>query len=135
MNKQDQDPQRSKDQIEDFHSLRTRSKMSNTVITTKRYSLKRNLTQLAARGEDVALSAMLEEGVDDVDARSPNGSSPLMLAAKYGALSTVKLLLQHGAKTSAESLSIIELNASIANYAEITKALKEALCESANRSN
>jgi len=135
VNKQDQDPQRSKDQIEDFHSLRTRSKMSNTVITTKRYSLKRNLTQLAARGEDVALSAMLEEGVDDVDARSPNGSSPLMLAAKYGALSTVKLLLQHGAKTSAESLSIIELNASIANYAEITKALKEALCESANRSN
>ena len=127
MNKQDQDPPRSRDLIEDFHSLRTRAKTSNTVITAKRYSLKRSLTQLAARGEDVALSAMLDEGVDDVDARSPNGSSPLMLAAKYGALSTVKLLIQHGAKTSAEALDLIELNASIANYAEIIKALKEAL--------
>jgi len=35
-----------------------------------------------------------------VDAESPNGSTPLMLAARYGSTASVKLLLQEGAQAS-----------------------------------
>ena len=66
-------------------------------------SLKPSLTQLAARGDIAQLTAILEHGVDDVDVRSPNGSTPLVLAARYGQRTAVELLLDHGAVSIAEA--------------------------------
>ncbi len=51
----------------------------------------------AATGPETrAVQLMLERGAR-VDARSPNGSTPLMMAARYGAESSVNLLLKRGA--------------------------------------
>lgn len=68
-----------------------------------RFSLTPSLTQVVAKGDIRQLKAMLEEGVDEIDARSPNGSTALMVAAKYGKLEAVKLLLEFGAKTIPEA--------------------------------
>jgi ankyrin repeat protein len=69
-----------------------------------RLTLRPSLIQLAAKGELRKLAAALEEGVDDIDAVSPNGSTPLVLAAKYGHVDAVKLLLSHGATSYKEAL-------------------------------
>ena len=38
-----------------------------------------------------------------IDAESPNGSTPLMMAASYGSAEAVKLLLQEGADVSVKN--------------------------------
>lgn len=51
----------------------------------------------AATGPEVAIVKLLLDRGALIDAPSPNGSTPLMLAAQYGAEETVKLLLARGA--------------------------------------
>jgi ankyrin repeat protein len=52
----------------------------------------------ACSGPDNGVARWLLAQGADIDARSPNGSTPLMLAAGYGGLSTAEMLLQAGAK-------------------------------------
>ena len=42
------------------------------------------------------MSLLIERGAE-IDAVSPNGTTPLMMAAQYGSEDSVKLLLEHGA--------------------------------------
>lgn len=50
--------------------------------------------------DSVAIAQLLlQEHYAYIDAESPNGSTPLMLAAQYGAQTMVELLLQEGADT------------------------------------
>lgn len=60
---------------------------------------KTNWTPLhyAASGGHAALISLLLENSAYIDAESPNGSTPLMMAAMYGSGASVKLLLQEGA--------------------------------------
>ncbi|MES2957832.1 MAG: ankyrin repeat domain-containing protein [Pseudomonadota bacterium] len=51
----------------------------------------------AATGEEPKLVAMLLDRGAPIDARSPNGNTPLMMAARYGAEASVDLLLARGA--------------------------------------
>jgi uncharacterized protein len=51
----------------------------------------------AATGPNVAVVAYLLDQGADIDARAPNGNTPLMMAARYGAEDSVKLLVQRGA--------------------------------------
>ena len=51
----------------------------------------------AAAGTEVLLVRLLMEKGSDVNAVSPNGSTPLMMAAQYGSEDSVKLLLAGGA--------------------------------------
>ena len=51
----------------------------------------------AATGPSVAAVALLLEQGAPVDAPSPNGSTPLMMAARYGAEASVELLVAKGA--------------------------------------
>lgn len=52
----------------------------------------------AATGPSASVLALLLERGADRDAASPNGSTPLMLAARYGAEASVDLLLARGAE-------------------------------------
>jgi ankyrin repeat protein len=52
----------------------------------------------AASGGHDAIVRLLLVHHAYVDAESPNGSTPLMLAARYGSTASVKLLLQEGAQ-------------------------------------
>ena len=60
---------------------------------------KTNWTPLhyAASGGQAELIGLLLENSAYIDAESPNGSTPLMMAAMYGSEASVKLLLQEGA--------------------------------------
>lgn len=51
----------------------------------------------AATGPNPATVKLLLEGGAPVDALSPNGTTPLMMAARYGTEAAVDLLLQHRA--------------------------------------
>ncbi|HLO96431.1 MAG TPA: ankyrin repeat domain-containing protein [Burkholderiaceae bacterium] len=51
----------------------------------------------ACSGPDNGVSAWLISQGAELDARSPNGSTPLMLAAGYGSPDSVEILLQAGA--------------------------------------
>jgi ankyrin repeat protein len=51
----------------------------------------------AATGPEPKLVAMLLDRGAPIDARSPNNTTPLMMAARYGAESSVDLLLARGA--------------------------------------
>ena len=51
----------------------------------------------AATGPDTSVVKLLLDKGAPIDARSPNGSTPLMMAAQYGAEASVELLLQRGA--------------------------------------
>jgi ankyrin repeat protein len=51
----------------------------------------------AASGGDPALVALLLDRGAAIDALSPNGTTPLMMAARYGAIDSADLLLRRGA--------------------------------------
>lgn len=51
----------------------------------------------AATGPDAALVALLLDHGARIDARSPNGSTALMMAARYGSEASVQILLARGA--------------------------------------
>jgi hypothetical protein len=51
----------------------------------------------AAIGPNTQVLAVLLDRGADIDARAPNGSTPLMMAARYGAEDNVKLLIRRGA--------------------------------------
>ena len=51
----------------------------------------------AATGPEPKLVRLLLDRGADLNAASPNGSTPLMMAAQYGSEDTVKLLLERGA--------------------------------------
>jgi hypothetical protein len=51
----------------------------------------------AASGPEPKVVALLIERGADIDAGSPNGTTPLMMAAQYGSEDSVTLLLDHGA--------------------------------------
>jgi ankyrin repeat protein len=76
----------------------------------------------ASAPEPQALALLLDKGAP-VDARSPNGSTPLMMAAKYGSERSVDLLLSRGADPAA--LNDRQLTA--ADFAR--QAGREALAE------
>lgn len=50
----------------------------------------------ASSGQSVIISILIENSAY-IDAESPNGTTPLMMAAMYGSAASVKLLLQEGA--------------------------------------
>jgi ankyrin repeat protein len=51
----------------------------------------------AATGPNAAVVAYLLDQGADVNARAPNGNTPLMMAARFGTEDSVKLLVQRGA--------------------------------------
>jgi ankyrin repeat protein len=51
----------------------------------------------AAAGPSVPVVALLLDRGAAIDARSPNGTTPLMMAARYGAIDAADLLLARGA--------------------------------------
>jgi ankyrin repeat protein len=51
----------------------------------------------AASSGQLAIISLLIEHSAYIDAESPNGTTPLMMAAMYGSPESVKLLLQEGA--------------------------------------
>jgi ankyrin repeat protein len=57
----------------------------------------------AATGPEPCLVALLLERGAQVDAPSPNGSTALMMAARYGSDDSAFLLLAKGASTSARN--------------------------------
>ncbi len=56
-----------------------------------------NALHYACSGPDQGVSAWLLDQGADVNARSPNGSTPLMMAVGYGSVDSAELLLQRGA--------------------------------------
>lgn len=57
----------------------------------------------AASGPEPKVLALLLDKGAPVDARSPNGTTPLMMAARYGSEQSVDLLLARGADPSARN--------------------------------
>lgn len=57
----------------------------------------------AATGPDANIVALLLKRGAPVDPRSPNGNTPLMMAARYGAEGSVDLLLANGAVASVKN--------------------------------
>jgi ankyrin repeat protein len=56
----------------------------------------------ASGGHDKIVRLLLDNHAF-VDAESPNGSTPLMLAAQYGSTATVKMLLEEGAQADQQN--------------------------------
>ena len=54
----------------------------------------------STQGDQLGVAKLLIENAAYIDAASPNGSTPLMMAAMYGNTSTLKLLLDEGADTT-----------------------------------
>ena len=54
----------------------------------------------AATGGQVAVIQLLLDKHAYIDAESPNGTTPLMMAAQYGTLASVKALMEAGADTA-----------------------------------
>lgn len=54
----------------------------------------------AGSAQHTAIIALLLENHAYIDAASPNGTTPLMMAAQYGSAESVKLLLEEGADPS-----------------------------------
>lgn len=69
----------------------------------------------AASSPSVAPVRLLVEQGAQIDARAPNGNTPLMLAARYGSEDSVTLLLQRGADRSLRN----ERNHDAADYARL----------------
>jgi ankyrin repeat protein len=58
----------------------------------------------AASGPEPTVLALLLDRGADIEAPSPNGTTPLMMAARYGAEESVKLLLARGANVRASNV-------------------------------
>jgi uncharacterized protein len=71
----------------------------------------------AATGPDTSVVKLLLDKGAPIDARSPNGSTPLMMAAQYGAEASVDLLLQRGADPRLRN----ERGLSAADFARLAK--------------
>jgi hypothetical protein len=69
----------------------------------------------AASGPNVEVVRFLLEQGADIDAIAPNGASPLMMAARYGAEASVRLLIARGADKRVRN----SLNQSAVDYARI----------------
>lgn len=78
----------------------------------------------AAAGPEARLVRLLLERAADIDAASPNGSTPLMMASQYGSEESVKLLLDKGADRARRN----ELGLSAADFAR--RAGRESLAKS-----
>lgn len=57
----------------------------------------------ACSGPDEGVAAWLLSQGAEIDARSPNGSTPLMMASGYGGLTTAEQLLKAGAKAQLQN--------------------------------
>lgn len=77
----------------------------------------------AATGPEPSTVAWLLERGARIDVRSPNGSTPLMMAARYGAEESVDLLLSKGADPKLRN----QLNLSAADFAR--SAARDRLAE------
>ena len=73
--------------------------MGTTAARARRQGAPQRLSPLhyAATGNEPKIVALLLDRGAPIDARSPNGSTPLMMAARYGAEGSVDLLLARGA--------------------------------------
>jgi uncharacterized protein len=80
-------------------TLRGHNDMAKRLVTQGADVNKTGWTPLhyAATAGNVELIALLLEHHAYIDAESPNGSTPLMMAAHYASASAVKLLLESGA--------------------------------------
>jgi hypothetical protein len=67
----------------------------------------------AATGPEPRLVALMLDRGASVDARSPNGSTPLMMAARYGTEASVKVLMDRGAQPGLKN----DLGLSAADFA------------------
>ena len=85
----------------------------------------------AATGPQPATVAWLLERGARVDSRSPNGTTPLMMAARYGSEESVDLLLRRGADPKLKN----QLNLTAADFARLAarEALAKRLAEAAAR--
>jgi len=77
----------------------------------------------AATGPEPKIVELLLQRGAEVDARSPNDSTPLMMAAQYGSEDSVKLLLARGADLKRRN----QLNLSAADFAR--RAGRESLAK------
>ena len=69
------------------------------------------IATLAASAGNVQLVQLLLDNFAYIDAESPNGSTPLMMAARYGSADAVKVLLDAGADPTlknAQGLSAVD---------------------------
>ncbi|VTU27741.1 ankyrin repeat protein [Variovorax sp. PBL-H6] len=71
----------------------------------------------AATGGHVAIIKQLLEHYAFIDAQSPNGTTPLMMAAMYGSSAAVQLLLDEGADTAMKN----QLGMSALDFAQRAK--------------
>ena len=82
----------------------------------------------AATGPEPKLVELLIERGADLNAGSPNGTTPLMMAAQYGSEDSVKLLLARGAdagKRNQKNLSAVDF-AKLSGREALVKRLEQA---------
>jgi len=83
----------------------------------------------AATGRETKLVQLLLDRGAEIDAASPNGSTPLMMAAQYGSEDSVKLLLARGADAKRRNqldLNVIDF-ARRAGRAALVEQLEQSL--------
>jgi ankyrin repeat protein len=112
-------------------SLRGHTELARELIARQADVNKTGWTPLhyaATRGH-LDIMRMLLEAHAYIDAESPNGTTPLMMAAHYGTPQAVRLLLDEGADPTLKNqlgLSAIDF-AQRANRADVTAAIAAAI--------